>query len=207
MNYGDLKTNVAAWINRSDLTAVIPTFVTLAEDRIFLGSPDLGTQPLRVGDMLSVNSAFSGTTLPTGWMELKRVSWFLDSSIKYPLEFLPLEKIGPYEGISGRPQYFSIRGDTIVYGPTFSNTVELVYYARPAAMSADGDANFVLTNAPSVYLQATLLEAAIYLKDNEAAERHGLAFKNAISAYQQQDDGNMHSGATLRIRSDSRVAI
>lgn len=207
MNYGQLKSNIAAWINRSDLTDVIPTFITLAEDRIYLGSPDIDTEPLRVGEMLTVNPAFSGTTLPSTWLELKRVSWFLSGDIKYPLEFLPLEKIGPYEGISGRPQYFSIRGDTIVYGPTFSNTVELVYYARPSAMSADSDQNSVLAAAPSVYLQASLMEAAIYLKDDEAALRHAKAFANALKAYQKQDDGNARSGATLRIRSDSRVAV
>lgn len=207
MNYGQLKSNIAGWINRGDLTSVIPTFVDLARDRIFFGSPDLGVQPLRTLDMLTVVSPFSGTTLPSDWIELKRVSWFLDGTIKYPLEFLPLEKIGPYEGISGRPQYFSVRGNTIVYGPTFSNNVELMYYAVPAAMVADGDADFLLTNAPSVYLQACLMEAAIYLKDAQAAQLHGQAFANAMKAYQNQDDGSARSGATLRIRSDSRVAV
>lgn len=205
MNFGQLKTYIASWMNRNDLTAVIPTFIELAEDRIFLGSPDLDTQPLRVGEMLVTNSAFTNP-LPSTWLELKRVSWFLDGTVKYPLEFLPLERIGMYEGIGGRPQYYSINGDTLVFGPTFSNTVEVVYYARPAAMSADSDQNFLLANSPSVYLQACLMEAAIYLKDDASATRYATAFKNAIRAYQQQDDGNMHSGATLRIKSDQRVS-
>ena len=31
VNYSDLKTNIAAWLNRTDLTTVIPDFITLAE--------------------------------------------------------------------------------------------------------------------------------------------------------------------------------
>lgn len=204
MNYGELKANVAAWMNRTDLTAIIPTFVMLAQDRIYLGSPELGVDPLRVGDMLTVVSPFAGA-LPANWTEVKRLSWFLSGTIKYPLEFLPIEKIGPYEGIAGRPQYFSLRGDTVVYGPTFSNDVELMYYARPANLSADADA--IPANCDSVYLYATLLEASLYMKDDAQASRMAIAFKNAINGVQKQDDGNLHSGNTLRIRSDSRVVV
>ena len=31
VNYSDLKTSIADWLNRSDLTATIPDFITLAE--------------------------------------------------------------------------------------------------------------------------------------------------------------------------------
>lgn len=206
MNYGQLKTYVAGWANRNDLGTLLDTFVTLAEDRIFLGSPELGTAPLRVSPMLVTDAAFANP-LPSTWLELRRVSWFLDGSVKYPLDFLPLERIGIYEGMSGRPQFYSLKGNTIVFGPQFTNAVEVVYYSRPAAMVADADQNFLLADAPSVYLQACLLEAATYLKDDSAAQRYGLAFKNALNAYQGQDDGNAHSGATLRIKSDQRVSI
>lgn len=204
MNYGELRANVAAWMNRTDLTAFIPTFVTLAQDRIFLGSPELNVDPLRLGDMLTVVNPFTGN-LPSNWTEIKRLSWILSGSIKYPIEFLPLEKIGPYEGISGKPQYFSLRGDVVVYGPTFTNDVELMYYARPVNLSADADT--ILTGCDSVYLYATLLEASLYMKDDAQGQRMALAFKNAINAVQKQDDGNLHSGNTLRIRSDARVMV
>lgn len=207
MDYAGLQSAVATWINRTDLTAVLPTLITLAEDRIFLGSDDLGVEPLRVSDMLTTIGTYAATfanPLPSTWTEVKRVSWFRDASMKYPLDFLPLESIGVYEGLSSRPQYFSIKGDNIIFGPTFSNPVEVLYYARPAPMVASTDQNFLLAGAPSVYLQATLLEAAIYVKDEAAAQGYAQAWKNAQRSYQKQDDGNMHSGATLRMRSDSR---
>ena len=206
MTYGVLKTNLAAWINRTDLTGVIPTFITLAEDRIFRGSASLGIDPLRVGAMLTTINPFSGT-VPDDFAEMKRVSWILSGGIKYPLEFLPLEKIGPYEGISGRPQYYSIKGNQVIYGPTFANDVEIIYYARPSALTSDSDTNFILAKASSIYLYGAMIEAAIYLKDGDLADRMSAAFRDAVVAYQSQDDGDQHSGNTLRIRSDARVAV
>lgn len=210
MNYADLKTAVAGWLNRTDLTAIIPTFITLAEDRIFLGSADLDIPALQVSAMLTTSGTFAATfanPLPSTWTDLKRVSWFLDATVKYPLEYLPQERIGVYEGVSDRPQYYSIRGNTIIFGPTFTNPVEVLYYSRPAAMSADVDQNFLLAAAPSVYLYGTLWEAAIYLKDDVAAKRYAVAYKNAARSFQMQDDSGTHSGATLRIRSDQRSAV
>ena len=34
MTYSELKSNIADWLNRSDLTSVIPTFISLAENRL-----------------------------------------------------------------------------------------------------------------------------------------------------------------------------
>ena len=205
MLYSELKSNVAAWMNRTDLTSFIPTFVALAQDRIYLGSPEIDVDPLRIGDMLTVVNPFTGS-LPANWTEIKRLSWIQSGSIKYPIEFMPLEKIGPYEGIAARPQFFSIRGDTVVYGPTFTNDVELMYYARPANLSADSDViPFGVMDA--VYLYGTMLEASLFLKDDAQAARLVQVYKNAINAVQKQDDGNLHSGNTLRIRSDSRVLV
>jgi hypothetical protein len=34
MTFDELKTNIADWLNRTDLTSVIPTFITLAEARL-----------------------------------------------------------------------------------------------------------------------------------------------------------------------------
>ena len=35
MNYGELKANIAAWLDRTDLTDKIPTFISLAEAKFF----------------------------------------------------------------------------------------------------------------------------------------------------------------------------
>ncbi len=204
MNYGQLKTNVASWTNRNDLTALMDTFVLLAEDKIFNGAEDLGVRPLHVQAMLTTVSPFSNP-LPANLTDIERVSWFVSGTVKKSLDFVPLRDIGEYEGEAGSPQYYSVRGNTLVYGPTFGNDVELIYYARPAAMVLDADQNFLLAAAPTVYLYGCLLEAAGYLQDEAGVARYGAAFRNAMRSYQNQDDQMATSGATLRVRSDARI--
>ena len=48
-NYSDLKTSVAAWIERDDLTNVIPDFITAAEQMVNYGGEDFPA--LRCTDM------------------------------------------------------------------------------------------------------------------------------------------------------------
>jgi hypothetical protein len=49
MNYSQLKSNIADFLNRSDLTAVIPTFIDLAEAQM--------ERPLRVRQMVGRSTA------------------------------------------------------------------------------------------------------------------------------------------------------
>jgi len=205
--YAELKANIATWMNRSDLTSVIPTFVFLAERRIQTGSPDLGiANPLRIRSQMVTVNPFTNP-LPSNFGEAKRVSWVLSGTapnqIKYPLEFMPLETIGMYEGVSGRPHYYSIKGDSLVYGPTFTNDVELIYYAIPTALTNDSDV--VQSNLEPVYLYGAMLEAALFMKDDAQAQRVGIFYKNAVNGLLQRDQGDANSGSTLRMRSDARI--
>lgn len=205
--YADLKANVAAWMNRSDLTPYIPTFVLLVERRMQSGSPDLGIEnPIRLRSQLTTVNPFTNP-LPANFGEMKRVSWVLSGTapnqIKYPLDFMSLETIGPYEGISGRPQFYSINGSSLVFGPTFSNDVEIIYYAIPTALSSDAD--IVQANLEPVYLYGTMLEAALFMKDDAQAQRVGIFYKNAVNGLLMRDLGDAHSGAGLRMRSDARI--
>jgi hypothetical protein len=210
MNWGELKSAVAAWSKRSDLTAVLPVFLDLAEQRIYNGQ-ELGggssIPPLRLSNMMTTISPFTGTTLPADFIEAKRVSWFLDGTVKRTLDFLPLERMSSSEGQQGRPAYFSIKGNSIVYAPTFTNNVELVYFAKFTTPSADGDTNWLLSNASAVYLWAMCIEAALWMHDDAMASRASAAFSGAMNALQAQDDGNKHSGAQLRMTSDARRLI
>lgn len=207
MNYGQLKAAVSAWTNRTNLTALMPTFLELTEQRIYNGSRINGrdTPALRTSDMLTVVNPFAGT-LPTDWLEIKRLSWFSGTK-KVALDYLPLERLSQMESMSGEPAYYSIRGGTVVYGPTFTNTVELIYYARPATPVADGDANILLTNASAIYLQGMLIEAGIYLRDPEMIAGALGEFRSAIIALQDDDDADQHSGAQMRMTPDQRRII
>lgn len=206
MNYGGLKTAVAAFANRTDLTAMMPTFLDLAEQRIYFGSQYGGmkTEGLRLSNMLTVVNPFTGG-LPASCISIKRLSW-IDGLRKNPLDFLPLERIGQLSA-AGAPSYYSLQGSNVVYGPTFSQDVELVYYSRYATPSADSDTNYLLTSASNVYLQAFLIEVGIYLRDEAMALAAMSGFASSINSLVEDDEEFQHSGATLRMTTDQRRII
>lgn len=207
MNYGQLKTAVASWCNRSDLTALMDTFRDLAEQRIYNGSPDLDVDQLRLSVMLTTDSAFAGT-LAADCLQIHRVKVTLSDSLWKPLEYKPLEALTPYQPYQGQPAFYSVKGSSVVYGPSFdvaSYPVELIYYARFATPSADADTNWLLTNNPSVYLYAMCMEVGQWLRDDALLSSAAKLYANAQKACIANDQQGQRSGATLAIRTDQSV--
>jgi hypothetical protein len=204
MNYGQLKTAVAAWANRSDLTSLLDTFRDLAEQRIYFGSPDLAVDQMRLAAMLTTVTPFDGT-LPADCLQIERLSASLSSTVKRTLEYRSLEQIAPHQVITGQPSFYSVQGSAVIFGPTFSYDVELLYYARFTTPSADADTNYLLTNASGVYLYAMLIEIGQYLKDGDLMATAGKLFATAQNALLDNDKQGQKSGSTLSIRTDMRV--
>lgn len=206
MNWGQIKATVAAYANRTDLAAMMPTFLELAEQRIYNGGAEGEVPPLRLSNMLTtVNPA--SLALPADFIEMKRVSAVMDGTYKKALDFKPLEVMASQETASGQPTYYSLQNTTLVYAPTFSFPVEIIYYARFPALVADADTNWLTNNASTAYISAMLIEVGYYLRDNDLAQRELARFASSVNAMQAQDDGNKHSGAQLRMMQDAKRLI
>jgi len=68
MNYGELKSHIADWLMRGDLTSVIPTFVRLTEGEL---NRDLRVRQMLVRATSTVEPFASGSTfisLPTDFL-------------------------------------------------------------------------------------------------------------------------------------------
>lgn len=186
MTYATLKSDIAAWMHRSDLTSVIPSFVSLAEEEIYKSNQT----PLRVREMeteadLTVTSLTA--TLPTDYLESRYIKQ--DNSDARTIFYRPPENWLPtYTG------YFTIVGDEIRLPTGYTSNLKLVYYAKPAALSADGDTNAVLENYYSAYLKASLKQAHIYTKNTQEA----IATQQEVNAILQNANARnkaAHSGA------------
>ena len=207
MNYGQIKAAVSAYANRDDLTPLFPTFLEMAEHQIYSGAVSGGSgqtlvPPLRLSAMITVIKPTT-TLLPADFLEMKRVSAIVGGQ-KKALDFVPFEVSGGQENRSGVPSYFSLNGNNIVYSPTFPNEVEIVYFARFTSPVVDADTNWLLVNAAAVYLSALLVEVSVYTRDDGMNAQQSARYISAMNALQAQDDGNKHSGATLRMRTDGR---
>lgn len=178
-NYGELKTAIADFLNRDDLTAVIPTFVALCESQV---ARDLRhwRQESRVSTTL--NERFEN--LPTDWLE--GIHMYLSDGAQ--VEYASIAEIGRQKVLTndtaGKPRLFTLNSGQIEFfpAPDASYDLTMVYYARIPTMSADADANWLMTYYPDVYLYGSLLQSAPYLAEDARitvwAQLYGAAVKN-----------------------------
>ena len=198
--YSGLKTSIAAWLKRSDLTAIIPDFVSLAEARI---ARDLRLRKQITSASLPTTAGSNTLTLPSNFLEAENVS--LGTSPQTQLTYVNIEHLDsqyPYGQNNGAPVVYTFEGDNILLGPTPDAvyTVSLMYYARLTALANDTDTNWLLTNHPSIYLYAALAEAQPYIMADDRVALWEQKYQKDMNDLQASDDGGMFSGTALRVR-------
>ena len=143
--YANLKAAVASWLKRSDLTTQIPDFIALAEARIRRDVRCRAMETEATGTLAAATLVF-----PTRFLEARQVSLngYLCEYVT-PQQFDDTNTAGYQYTIKG--EYFHFQSSSWDY--------DIEYYAGFAAFSDDGDTNWLLTNAPDIYLWASLAEA------------------------------------------------
>lgn len=201
--YAELKTALSNFSDRADLTARLGEFVTLADTRIFYGSQEAPfiSEPLRIRAMetstdLTINA--QTVALPTRFLGLRRQYISGDSGSKIGL-LSPDAFWGKYSGAQAPsvPKDFTIEGENFVFGPSpdATYTGKCLHWAKFAALSADSDTNWLLTNAPAAYLQGALIELYDYLKDWEAKTNAHKAFAGVMNALNNADKTDRFAGS------------
>ena len=178
MTYTTLLAQVAAWLNRTDLTAVIPDFVKLTEERI--------NRTLRVRQMetaLASTAIVSNViTPPAGTIDVKtlRVNDNNDLTVQSYEAALRMQSDAPANlwAWKGTDLYFNGSGD--VSG--------VLYTQIPALETAS--TNWLSDLAPSAYLFGCLTEAALYT-GGDAATWEG-RFQAVLNDLQSTD--KRHNG-------------
>lgn len=198
--YSDLQTSVAAWLNRSDLTAVIPDFITLAEARI---ARELRLRRQIGTATLTTVSGTQGVSLPSDFLEAENLTLPATSPPGALSVVTPeiLDRKFPEAYVTGQPRVYTVVGDKILFGPTpdAAYAISLDYYQRWAALSASGT-NWLLTNHPSLYLFGAVAEGAAYLMDDARQAMWLQRFGQEAAQLQQADDQALRSGSAMRVR-------
>ena len=203
-NFGELKTAVANWLERDDLTSRIPEFISMAEDRI---AKDIRIRIRAMETSSDLSISAQTVALPTGFIKARR--FYLDGTPLVRMEFLPPEEfwIRHLATQTSKPNFFTIEGENIVLGPAPDTTYtgKLLYYQRFTAFSADVDTNTLLTEARGIYLYASLLEAAPFLEDDPRTLTWATMYDDLADNIQKADREDRYSGAPLMTRTDVQV--
>lgn len=186
MNWGQLKAAVAAYTHRADLDAMLPTFLELAEQRIYIG--ELNAPKVRCAAMRQFATLANGTR-PAGFLEAIKVAE--SGSPDKPLLYRPLDQM-PREY-----RAYTWDGQTLVLSQDQGFPVDLTYYARLNTPVADADENWLMANAPGIYLASLLVEAYRWAVDDAAATREAANYASAANSLNSQEKAAKISGSPL----------
>ena len=199
--YSDLKSTVADWLNRQDLTAVIPSFITLAEAQF---NRD---ERLRVKDsMVRATASFDQQyeALPGNYLEMANLQ--INNVTPFQkMQFLTYSQMDEYKNsfnTNGVPKYYTIVGNQLellpIPGDTY--TAEMVYYAKIASLSDSNTTNWLLAKHPDIYLYGALIQSAPYLKDDERVATWMSLYERMLEDMEKADERALFSGAVIKVR-------
>lgn len=182
--YSDLTSAIADWLERGDLSARIPDFITLAESRL---NRELGIRSLESDAALVGIPGSRFIALPAGFREAQNLWINRDGgqreTLRATMPELTLADITPSE-----PRSWSIDGPNIAFerpcDQAYSFTLRKV---GGLSISESAPTNLVLTNYPDLYLFGSLTEAGGYLRDNELFALFDGRFQVALNAAKDKE--------------------
>ncbi len=163
-NFSELKTAVADWLDRDDLTSKIPDFISLAEAR---HAREIKLRAMITRDTSTLSTTTRFEDLPTGYTSIIRL--MLDTTPETILEQVSAyELTRRVEAASGKPLFFCVHTQIeFDRTPDSAYTLERLYYAKFTALSDSNTTNNLLTNHPDIYLYSALAAAAPFLDEDE----------------------------------------
>ena len=201
--YSELKTSVANYLGRSDLTSQIPDFITLAEIRL--------NRSVRIRQMLKTATATTTAGdptvgLPSDFLQMRDL--YIAGTPRTPISYLSPSAFtrDARADEAGLPNYYTLRAPEIVLAPypDSAKTLTMLYYAKPTAMSNSVSSNEFLANCPDALLYGALLEAEPYLMNDARLQVWSSLYNNAVSSLNTSDDEAEYSGVPLTMSVTSR---
>lgn len=179
-NYGDLKADLAAYGQRTDLTARIPGFLKIAQNQVNI---DLRIPEMIKTATLTVTTVGDEFALPDDYLATRQLTGARGDGSIGPLESKGIDEIFGF-GTSGTPMAYTVWNNEILIRPTpAENAVfTLIYWARPAEFILDADTSDILTRYSQVFLYAGLVELHTFVQSYEEATLAAQRYDGAIVA-------------------------
>lgn len=201
--FATLKTAVADFLNREDLTSAIDNFIVLSESQM---NRDIRHWKMEKRSSGQQSAGDEYSQMPSDWMETIR--FHVTDNGTSPLDLISRkameDKRAGAEDATGTPRYYTHADSQFQLYPTPSadTNTELLYYSKLDALSDSNTDNWLLLEAPDVYLYGALLHSAPYLGEDERIAVWAQMYGAAVSQLNQSSENAMYSGSglTLKIR-------
>jgi hypothetical protein len=195
VNYSQLSTLIQDYVQSTETSFVanIPTFVQLAEERIY---NSVQIPAIRKNSTATMSIGNKYMSLPSDWLSTFSLAVFNPSNNEYTYllnkDVNYIRQAYPDADDTGLPKYYAIWDDnTMILGPApdLAYTAELHYYYYPTSIVSAGT-SWVGDNFETVLLYGSLREAYIYLKgEQDMMQYYEQKYQEAIQQLMRLGDG------------------
>jgi hypothetical protein len=198
MTYNDLKTQVASYLGRSDLTSQIPNFIEFAEIRL--------SRELRIREMVKTStiSCVSGTntiSFPADFLAVRDVHVMGNPRTPLSYNSPSMFSIATRADESGLPRFYTLYNKTAELAPIPDSNyqVKLTYYFKPAQLSDSNQTNEFIEVCPDALLYASLAEAEPYLMNDTRVQLWASLYDRAVQNLNISDEMSEYAGVPLQM--------
>jgi hypothetical protein len=200
-SYSSLKTAIADWLARSDLTEFIDQFVQNFEEDFLREPKNFGRW---MESELSETIASSVIAVPTGYLAMKYA--YIDTSPTQKLDRMSLNQlIGTYprSGETGLPKKFARQVENFIFGPAPDSDYDVagVYWAKPTLLrnaTADAADHWLIVNAPDIVLYGSLIAAEPFLQNEKRLALWQTMYDRAVMSYRNLNRDEDVSGSPVQ---------
>ena len=202
-SYTTLKSTIADYLARSDLTTQITDFVRLAEERL--------RRELRIRPMLKVATANttandSTVSLPSDFLAMKDLH--IDGN---PVRVLQFQNTSNFfrnsrSSDKGVPTMYTLLGSEFQFAPypDAEYTLRMVYYHKPDFLSDSNASNLFLANCPDLLLYGALADAEPYLMNDERIQTWASLYDRGLASLRASDDDGEYPSSPMSITLSTR---
>jgi hypothetical protein len=196
-----LKTAIADFLNRDDLTSAIENFIALSEAQI---NRDIRHWKMETRASGQQSGGDEYAQIPSDWMETIR--FHITDNGTSPLELISratmADKRASNNDAIGIPTHYTHADGQFQFYPTPSSEIntELLYYAKTDALSSSNADNWLLLEAPDVYLYGALLHSAPYLGEDERIAVWAQMYSASVARLNEVSENARFSGSGLKLK-------
>lgn len=196
--YDELKTSIANWADRDDLGGFIPDFIALTEARF---NRELRLRSMEQKEYANTVGGQSNYALPVNYLQMREFRLNMNPTVS--LTYVSPEIFEAWNLGGGVPKYYTIIANEIRIGPTPAGAyeMEMLFWRKFPSLTSTATTNWMLQNAPDVYLYGSLLELEPFIQNDQRIALWASGYQRAIETIQLQDDKDRHSGSALTVNS------
>jgi hypothetical protein len=196
--YSALKTSIASYLGRTDLTTQIPDFITLAETRL---QRELRTRPMLKSATATMTGGDSTVGLPTDFLEMRDL--YIQGNPRQPVSYMSPSAFtrNARAEDSGKCIDYTIIGAEMAFAPKpdAAYVLDMLYYYKPTVLSDANSSNVFLANYPDAVLYGALAQAEPFLMNDARIATWAGLYDSAIQLIITSDDSSEYNGVPLQM--------